>query len=379
MTEDAAWLPFESISADNPWQGAVTWKQQTGGKVVGHLLPDVPEEIIHAAGALPTALWGAGVQISNAQGHIPGYTCTHAMGVLERGLRSQLDFLDGMIIPYVCDTTRNLFHIWQQCFPGIHNEFLRVPKRIDYPAARAYLRSEYARLFDSMKNLTGKDAGNDELRNSISLYNTNRSTLRRAYKKQQENPSEWTTFRVMSLFRSSLLRPVQENIDLMTKLPWDSVETGGESSQTPVYVRGKIWDPPSILDLFKTFGLVLVGDEIVTGHRMAAQDVSPDGDPLDALVDRFLRLAPYPGYHTDPQTMVQDFVDRVNKSGAQGVIFLNPKFCEAAGFDTPDFQKGLEASKIPHLVLETSARGISLEQIKVRLEAFKEILSGDLP
>jgi benzoyl-CoA reductase subunit C len=379
MTEDIAWKPFETISAERPWERAVTWKQQTAGKIVGHLLPDVPEEIIHTAGALPVAVWGAGVQISHAQAHIPGYTCSHAMGALEHGLRSNLEFLDGMIIPYVCDTTRNLFHIWQQCFPNMHNEFLRVPKRIDYPAARAYLRSEYGRLFDSMKSLTGRNVGAEDVLESIALYNASRKMLRRAYEKQQDNPSVWTQSRVMSLFQSSLLWPRQEHVDLMSRLPWDSVETGSAASRIPVYVRGKIWDPPTILDLFNTLGLVLIGDEIVTGYRMVAQDVSMEGDPLDALVERFLRLVPYPGYHSDPEAMVQDFVDRVRRSGGQGVIFLNPKFCEAAGFDTPDFQKGLQDNEIPSLVLETSARGTSLEQIKVRLEAFKEILSGDLP
>jgi benzoyl-CoA reductase/2-hydroxyglutaryl-CoA dehydratase subunit BcrC/BadD/HgdB len=61
------------------------------------------------------------------------------------------------------------------------------------------------------------------------------------------------------------------------------------------------------------------------------------------------------------------------------VIFLNPKFCEAAAFDTPDLQKALDNENIPGLILETSARGIALEQLKTRLEAFHEMIAGDLP
>jgi len=77
--------------------------------------------------------------------------------------------------------------------------------------------------------------------------------------------------------------------------------------------------------------------------------------------------------------MVEGFLKRVRTSRAKGVIFLNPKFCEAAAFDTPDFQKALQAANIPSLILETSARGISLGQVRLRLEAFREMLSGDLP
>jgi benzoyl-CoA reductase/2-hydroxyglutaryl-CoA dehydratase subunit BcrC/BadD/HgdB len=74
---------------------------------------------------------------------------------------------------------------------------------------------------------------------------------------------------------------------------------------------------------------------------------------------------------------VENFLKRVRASGARGVVFLNPKFCEAAGFDTPDFQKALEQAHIPSLVLETSSRGGSLGQVQLRLEAFREMISGE--
>jgi benzoyl-CoA reductase subunit C len=92
MTAEGPWRPFGEVLA-SPWERANAWKQKTGRKVIGHLLPDVPEEILHAAGALPVAIGGAGVQISYAQAHIPGYTCSHAMGALDLGLRGDLAVL----------------------------------------------------------------------------------------------------------------------------------------------------------------------------------------------------------------------------------------------------------------------------------------------
>ncbi len=61
------------------------------------------------------------------------------------------------------------------------------------------------------------------------------------------------------------------------------------------------------------------------------------------------------------------------------MLFLNPKFCEAAAFDTPDLQKSLEEAKIPSLVIETATRGTSPQQVRLRLEAFREMISTDLP
>jgi benzoyl-CoA reductase/2-hydroxyglutaryl-CoA dehydratase subunit BcrC/BadD/HgdB len=144
-------------------------------------------------------------------------------------------------------------------------------------------------------------------------------------------------------------------------------------------VRGKVWDPPGILDVFDKLGLLVVEDEIVTGWRAVAVDAYVNGDPIRALVERHLGTVPYAGYHMEPESLAKSFVGRVKQSGAKGVVFLNPKFCEAAGFDTPDFQKAVQENGIPSLILETSARGSSLEQVRLRLEAFREMLSDELP
>lgn len=376
MNAEDPWRPFKEVLA-SPWEQALAWKSQTGGKVVGHLLPDVPEEILHAAGALPVAIEGAGVQISHAQAHIPGYTCSHAMGALDMGLRGNLSVLDGMVIPYVCDTTRNLFHIWNHCFPDLPNEFLRIPKRLDYPEARRYLKSEFLRLMDAMGKITGRNIGSEDLAASITLYNKSRAALREAYHRQHVLPSVWTSERVGILLASALRAPRQEHLAWMESLPWDEQQTDS-CERIPIYVRGKVWDPPGIFGILDQLGLLVVEDEMVTGFRAIAKDAEVNGDPVDALVNRHFATVPYAGYHLSPSQAVQGFQDRVHSSGARGVLFLNPKFCEAAGFDTPDFQKALEQAGTPSLVLETSSRGVSLEQIRLRLEAFREMIADEV-
>jgi benzoyl-CoA reductase subunit C len=375
MTAEDPWRPFGEVLA-SPWERADAWKQKTGRKVIGHLLPDVPEEILHAAGALPVAIGGAGVQISYAQAHIPGYTCSHAMGALDLGLRGDLAVLDGMVIPYVCDTTRNLYHIWNHCFPDMANEFLRLPKRLDYSGAKEYLKAEFIRFKDAIAKITGRRVGHSELSASITLYNQSRTALREAYQRQRSQPSIWTSERVGVLLASALRAPREEHLKWMESLPWDE---GAMDSQerVPVYVRGKVWDPPGVLDLLDKLGLLVVEDEMVTGLRSIAKDAEVNGDPIEALVNRHFASIPYAGYHLEPEQIVEDFLKRVRGSEARGVVFLNPKFCEAAGFDTPDFQKALGQANIPSLVLETSSRGGSLEQVRLRLEAFREMISDE--
>jgi len=378
MTIQDAWQPFrEALEA--PLKKAREWKSKTGGKVVGHLVPDVPEEIIHAAGALPVALEGTGVQITRAQAHIPGYTCNNAMAALELGLRGDLDVLDAMVIPYLCDTTRNLFHIWDHCFPKMNNEFLRLPKRIGYPGAESYLRAEFTRFMEAMGNLTGSEVVESELTESLILYNKSRTRLREAYARHQRQPSVWTAERVQMLIGSSLRAPRADHLAWMDDLPWENNASEDSESRMSLYVRGKIWDPPGILGILDSLGFQVVRDEVVTGFRSIAQDAALNGDPINALVKRHLAATPYPGYHLKPSELVERFVERVRESNARSVLFLNPKFCEAAAFDAPDFQEGLKKAGIPSLVLETSAGGAPVGQIRIRLEAFREMIAGDLP
>ncbi|MCA1961190.1 MAG: 2-hydroxyacyl-CoA dehydratase family protein [Desulfomonile sp.] len=377
MKADDPWKPFRDIAAA-PLEFARSWKVEHGGKVVGHLIPDVPEEILHAAGALPFAIEGAGVSASHAQAYLPAYTCNHAMGALEMALRGDLDMLDGMVIPYVCDTTRNLVHLWQRLFPNMPSELLRLPKRIEFGSVRDYACAEFARLAELVGAITGRTPSTNDLAASITLYNSSRASLRRAYKKHRENPSIWTAENLRVLLTSASRAPREEHLAWMEGLPWDD-GAPSTSEAVPVYVRGKVWDPPDVLAMFDRLGLVVVSDEVATGFRWIQQDAPADREPIDALVDRYLATIPYAGYHAEPRALVAGFVERVKASGARGVIFLNPKFCEAAGFDMPDFSKALENAQIPTLILETSTRGVSSGQIQVRLEAFREMISGELP
>jgi benzoyl-CoA reductase subunit C len=377
MTTGGVWRPFEALVED-PWAAARQWKGRSG-KVVAHLLPDVPEEIVHAAGALSIAVEGAGVRINRARAHLPGNTCAHATGLLEMGLDGRLDMVDGLIIPYVCDTTRNLIHAWHHLFPDTPGELLRLPKRIEHPGAPAYLEAELRRLAAALSRLTGVIIDEAGLRRSIRIYNRSRALLRRAYRLHRRRPLQWTAVRLHALLAAGVRMPPEEYLDLLTGLPWEERGSGSDGEGIPIYLRGKLWDPPEIPRLLDETGFVIAGDELVTGWRMIAQDASSTGDPFRALAVRHLNRIPYPGYHAAPGRAVEGFVARVQDSGARGVLFLMPKFCEAAGFELPDLQRGLREKGVPYLTLETGTPGGSLGQIRVRLEAFAEMIGAGLP
>ena len=370
------WKPFTDME-NNPWQEIRKHKSVNNGTVIGHLLPDVPEEILHAAGAFPVAIEGASSRVSLSQAHIPGYTCSHVMGTLDMGLSGELDFLDGLVIPYVCDSTRNLSHLWKRLFPNKPSELLRIPKRLEFDGARDYLITEYRRLYEWACGLTGAQPDPDRLRDSITLYERSRSMLRDAFAKHKSSPTVWTISRLRSLFISAQRSDRSTHIRWMESLPWES-PASEPTDLAPVYLKGKVWDPPQIAEMMDELGMRLVGDETAAGDRSVNEPTPEKVDPFEALADRIMATIPYTGYHVEPSGLVKDFIDRVKRSEAAGVIILNPKFCEAAAFDTPDLVNALKEESIPNLVLETSARSFSVGQLRLRLEAFREILGMEM-
>jgi benzoyl-CoA reductase/2-hydroxyglutaryl-CoA dehydratase subunit BcrC/BadD/HgdB len=175
---------------------------------------------------------------------------------------------------------------------------------------------------------------------------------------------------------SALIMAPEAHMACMAALPWEHSEPSPPSRLRRVYVRGKLWEPPELAILFDEAGFVLAGDETSAGYRHIEQDAPAHFDPWQALADRFLKTVPYAGYFSEPLAGPEALLERVRSSRADGVIFIDPKFCETFGFDTPDFQTILKQNSIPSIVLETSPSGGQAEQLRTRLEAFSELMGN---
>ena len=60
---------FKQAAAD-PGREVQEWKQRTGGKAIGFLLTDVPEELLHAAGFFPFGICGGSARMELADAHL---------------------------------------------------------------------------------------------------------------------------------------------------------------------------------------------------------------------------------------------------------------------------------------------------------------------
>jgi benzoyl-CoA reductase/2-hydroxyglutaryl-CoA dehydratase subunit BcrC/BadD/HgdB len=152
-------------------------------------------------------------------------------------------------------------------------------------------------------------------------------------------------------------------------------KSDGNKDRVPVYVAGNMTHSDTWFSLIEEAGALIVRDDLCSGARTFRLAVREDLDPLEALTDRYFNSYFCPTKYSGAQAHLESLLKDVQDSGAKGVVFLLYKYCEAHFFDYPDLKVALESKGFPTLLLEVEDPSYSIGQLKIRIQAFVEMLS----
>jgi bcr-type benzoyl-CoA reductase subunit C len=362
---------------DDPFRYARKWKSEYMKRVIGVFLPDVPEELIHASGSFPFALLG-NKKVPAAAGSIPSFACSLITTAFNQASLGDLDFLDGMVIPYFCDSSRALFHIWERNFPGHFSDLIRLPKKLEGQGTKTYLVNELKRFKKRLEKAFGLSISDAGLWRSISIFNENRRYLRRIETLRAQDPNRLSNFDFFSLVKSSMQMPKEESNKLLKEvliLMESSSQPSTSPANTRVFISGQLAEPLELFQWMDEVGILVVDDDLAVGSRYFSYIVDGEADPLLALADSYFRRVPS-ALVRGGEDRLSYILRRFRENGLNGVIFIHLKFCEPLIYDYPDLKKGLDREGIPNLLIETELQSLAVGQIKTRLQAFAEILGG---
>ncbi len=367
---------FQAVS-ENHHAYAKAAKERTGKKILGFFCSYMPEELVHAAGAIPFRIFGTVGDIELADSHLQSYCCSLVRGGLEDALRGRLDFLDGTLFPHTCDSIQRLSDIWRlNAGFGIHIDAV-MPVKLDTPSARQYMIDVMAGFRSDLEKALNIEITDKDIAGAIALYNRIRSGLLTLYRFRSEKPAVFPKSGVYHAMRAAMVMDREELakdldilLDSLEKAPAVTSDTGRKR----VMLSGGICSHPDIYGIIQEAGGEVVWDDLCTGVRYAAGMIDTSGEPLAAVADRYIRRITCPAKHMSSTARGEHLAAEVRSQKIDGVVFLLLKFCDPHAFDYPYLKEYLDRQRIPSMLLEIEEQPPPEGQLRTRFETFIDML-----
>ena len=353
------------------------WREG-GGRVIGHFQVYFPEEIAHAAGALPLKIRGAPIEAPHADSRFGSYLCSIVKTSLELALNRTVE-LDLFVTHPICDAARNLAGVWGRnvTYPC---QILYLPQNASSPHAADYLRGEYDRLRGTIEAVVGRAVSRESLARSITLYNEKRALQRELYAIKRETPWLVQAHEAYALLAVGGLIPVDEHNELLRAiLPLLRARAAHPQDRIRVVFEGGFCEQPP-LDLIRAIGrsCYIVDDDLLIGMRWILDEVPIGEDPLLDLATAYLERSSYSPVQHDPRKPKERMLlERAETSGARAVIVSAAKMCEPGLEEQVAYVAALDCARVPHFVTEFEENMTTVEQLEIQLETFVENLMFD--
>ncbi len=370
---------FTAVAA-NP-KGQLKAYKDAGKKCIGVMPYYAPEELVYAAGMVPFGMWGSNKKtIARAKEYCASFYCTIAQLDLEMMLDGTVDLLDGLITPTICDTLRpmsqNIRVAMSEKMPCI---FLAHPQYRRPEFGMQFCREQYTHVRTELEKIKGAKIEDEAIRDAIRVYNRSRKA-RRAFVKLANAHCDVidpimrsavlkASFFMLKCEYTEKLESLNAELEKLPDCKWNGVK---------VVTSGIVVDNPALLKLFKDNNIAIADDDVAHESRPIRVDADETGDPMTALCKQFadqdFDVLLYD--EASEQNRRGEFiVEKVKKSGAQGLILFMQQFCDPEEMEYPYLKKALDAAGIPFIKLGVDQQMRDFGQAATAIEAFAENLS----
>jgi len=350
-----------------------------GKKAIGCFPYYIPEEIVYAADMVPFGIWGqTGGTINAAKEYFATFYCTIAQLNLEMGLKGTLDGLSGVIASPMCDTLRPFTQNFRVACPQFPFIFLAHPQNRKPGYGVDFTVTQYTYVKNKLEEIGGKSISEESLKNAIMVYNHSRASRRKFVELAGKHPEIVTASQRNAVLKSAYFILKSEHTVLLNELN-NLLEKAPvvEWEGPKIVTSGIVLDSPSLLEIIESNNIAIVADDVAHESRAIRIDVPEnEEDPMKALALQFA-AQDYDTLLYDPEINKRPgyIVDKVKKSGAQGVVIMMMQFCDPEEMEFPALKKSLEEAGIPYIRIGIEQQMTNFEQARTSLQTFSDILS----
>lgn len=361
-------------------------KRPEGMKTVGTYCVLVPNELVYAAGAMPVRLCsGSYTAYSIGDDYVPRDACPlvkAVMGAVHTHTSPLYDDCSLMVIPATCDCKKKLAGMLE---PLKQTVILNVPPvKSEDGDMGAYLQELY-KLIPHLEAVTGKGITADTLAESINQIGYAQYEMSRFLNYRRHNPALLHGTQVMAVMNAFACMTPGRWAGYMRRLNQElekrleRKQFVGKEKQPRILITGSPIAFPNmkIPLLIEEMGGTLAADETCFGERgiydpVVVTDGSFDG-MMRALANRYTRPCTCPVF-VDNSQRIYRIKQLVKEHKAEGVIYHVLRGCLVYDYEYQMMEEELGSMDIPVIRVESDYNEEDVEQLRIRIEAFIELI-----
>ncbi|WP_418791804.1 double-cubane-cluster-containing anaerobic reductase [Phosphitispora sp. TUW77] len=371
---------FEDLRENNVM--AIKSAKENGRKIGGMYCLYSPTELVVAAGAIPVPLCGTSQKpIPAAEKILPRNLCPlikSSYGFAATDTCPYFHFSDILIAETTCDGKKKMFELLAEMKP-LH--LLQLPQSQDEDALE-YWHNQIKLLKVRLEKEFEVEITDDKLRDAIRLINNERRSLQELQDVCKAKPSPLGGMDLLTvLFMRGFCHDKEQAIDMVDRLTRELkiLAAGGTSPFNESTPRILLTGVPvgigshKVVQVIEECGGNVVCFESCGGYKAVYDRVDEEKEPLQAIAERYLRT---PCSCMSPNTGRFELVARMaDEFNVDGIIDLTWQACHAYNVESFALKKYIQETKhLPFLQIETDYSESDVEQLKVRIEAFLEMI-----
>ncbi len=366
---------FQAI-VTNPHQSAQDWKAKTGGKVIGLLCSNLPEELIYAAGVLPVRLLGANEPENITRPYIfQAAFCSFARDCFAQALQGRYNYVDGIIFSHCCPHAQEVFLDWQRHIPVSYSYEIHSPMYLQNPYAKKYLTHELEECQESLEKWTGKKIATEAIDRAIEVSNLNRRLMAQITDTMKADAPPLTEAEVAGMALAGMLMDRGEHNRLLEEALKEIKTRPGIAFDGPrLMLIGSVNNNIELISFIDSLGGRVVIDDYCTGNRYYQTEVVPEENRLAAIAGRLIDKPPCPLHDLPERRRITHYGKIIDDFRLQGAIYTMQRQCDAHGLDYPAIESFFKQKGVPILKLELDYT-VPVGQFRTRIEAFLEMLT----
>jgi benzoyl-CoA reductase/2-hydroxyglutaryl-CoA dehydratase subunit BcrC/BadD/HgdB len=357
------------------------YKRQ-GKKAIGCYCLYSPVELIVAADAIPLPLCGTkNDPISAAEEVLPRNLCPlikSSYGFAALDSCPFFRFSDMIVADTTCDGKKKMFELMQQ-YKKVH--VLQLPHNQDLEKSLSPWLSEVYTMKSEIEKVTGNKITPEKINKAIDLLNRERDAKKAVMDIASIKPSPIKGTELINImFKVGFLADKEKGISLMNSIVdhYRAMAEKGKSPFTAKTPRILISGVPmgvgsdKVARILEECGANVVGFENCTGYKQVFTIEKTD-DPMETLARQYISI---PCSVMSPNQGRLDLLESmIKKFKVDGVVDLTWQACHTYNVESFSVEKWLgEKHGLPMLHLETDYSESDTEQLRVRIQAFLEML-----